>query len=96
MFLKSVTSLILSINLRFKLSHTDYQHFEMEGSAIGLDYFDRGTDAKFEIVHSLLSEAGGVLGLDVGSSRFSQNTKPYAAKQQAPKLWILCFRKVLK
>ena len=63
---------------KVKVSHTDYEHFEMEGSAIGLDYFDRGTDAKFEIVHSLLSEAGGVLGLDVGTSKFSQNTKPYA------------------
>ena len=41
---------------KFKVSHTDYEHFEMEGpTEIGLDYFDKGTDAKFEIVHSLLS-----------------------------------------
>ena len=41
---------------KFKVSHTDYQHLEMEGpTEIGLDYFDKGTDAKFEIVHSLLS-----------------------------------------
>ena len=63
---------------KFKVSHTDYEHFEMEGpTEIGLDYFDKGTDAKFEIVHSLLSESGGVLGLDFGTSRFSQKTKPY-------------------
>jgi iron complex outermembrane receptor protein len=63
---------------KFKLSHTDYQHKEMEGpTEIGLDYFDKGTDGKVEFTHSLLSESGGVVGLDFGASRFSQVTKPY-------------------
>ncbi|MDG2252614.1 MAG: TonB-dependent receptor [Methylophilaceae bacterium] len=64
---------------KFNVSHTDYEHFEMEGpTEIGLDFFDRGTDVKVEIIHSLLSKSGGAVGLNFGSSKFSQNTKPYA------------------
>jgi iron complex outermembrane receptor protein len=63
---------------KFKLSHTDYKHAEMESpTEVGLDYFDIGHDAKVELVHSLLSESGGVAGIDFGESRFSQHTKAY-------------------
>ena len=74
---------------KFKLSHTDYEHFEMEGAKeIGLDYFDKGTDAKVELVHSLISESGGVLGLDLGASRFSQVTKPYEPNNQSQNVGV--------
>jgi iron complex outermembrane recepter protein len=63
---------------KFKLSHTDYQHLEIEGDgSTGLDYFDKGADAKFQLVHSLFSPSGGVAGLDIGSFRFSQETSAY-------------------
>jgi len=63
---------------KFKLSHTDYQHKEIEGDgSTGLDYYDKGADAKFELAHSLISPSGGLAGVDVGSYRFSQETKPY-------------------
>ena len=80
---------------KFKVSHTDYEHFEMEGpTEIGLDYFDKGTDAKFEIVHSLLSESGGVLGLDFGTSRFSQKTKPYEPNNKRQNIGFYAIEKI--
>ena len=80
---------------KFKLSHTDYEHFEMEGpTEIGLDYFDKGTDAKFEVVHSLLSESGGVLGLDFGTSRFSQKTKPYEPNNKRQNVGFYALEKI--
>ena len=80
---------------KFKVSHTDYQHLEMEGpTEIGLDYFDKGTDAKFEIVHSFLSESGGVLGLDLGSSRFSQKTSPYAPNNKRHNIGLYALEKI--
>ena len=43
---------------KIKLSHSDYEHMEIEDGATELDYFDKGGDAKFEFVHSLFSQAG--------------------------------------
>lgn len=73
---------------KFNISHSDYQHMEMEDGAAALDYFDVGTDGKFEIIHSLLSESGGVVGMDLGASRFSQKSSPYEPNNQRQNLAI--------
>ena len=78
---------------KFKLSHTDYKHLEMEGTAIGLDYFDIGHDAKVEVAHSLLSESGGVAGIDFGESRFSQETKPYEPNNKRQNFGVYALEK---
>lgn len=62
---------------KFKLSHSDYEHKEMEDGSTGIDYYDKGGDAKFEVIHSLFSQSGGVVGLDFSSFRFSQKASPY-------------------
>ena len=68
--------------VKFKLSYNDYQHQEMEDGAASLDFFDQGTDGKIEVVHSLLSQSGGVVGLDFGAFRFSQKNGSFIANNQ--------------
>ena len=67
---------------KIKLSHSDYEHMEIEDGATELDYFDKGGDAKFEFVHSLFSQAGGVVGLDLNAFRFSQKNGSFAPNNQ--------------
>jgi len=68
--------------VKVKLSYNDYQHEEMEDGAASLDFFDQGTDGKVEVVHSLLSQSGGVVGLDFGAFRFSQKNGSFIANNQ--------------
>ena len=68
--------------VKVKLSYNDYQHEEMEDGAASLDFFDQGTDGKIEVVHSLLSQSGGVVGLDFGAFRFSQKNGSFIANNQ--------------
>ena len=70
--------------MKFKLGYTDYDHQELESSgAVGLEYIDKGTDAKLEFVHSLFNKSSGVLGFDFGKSNFSKSQgDPFIANNQ--------------
>lgn len=61
--------------VRAQLSHTDYEHRELEGAEVGTTFRNRGEDARVELVHAKLPLGGGVLegvvGLQAERSRFS-------------------------
>jgi len=67
---------------KFKFSHSDYEHKEIEDNSISQDYFDKGDDVKFELVHSLFSKSGGVIGLDLNAFRFQQKNGSFAPNNQ--------------
>jgi iron complex outermembrane recepter protein len=68
--------------VKFKLGYNNYQHQEVEDGTASLDFFDQGTDGKIEVVHSLFSQSGGVVGLDFGAFRFSQKNGSFIANNQ--------------
>ena len=68
--------------VKFKLSYNDYQHQEMEDGSVNSDFFDQGTDGKVEVVHSLLSQSGGIVGMNFGAFRFSQKNGSFIANNQ--------------
>lgn len=61
--------------VRAQLSHTDYEHRELEGAEVGTTFRNRGEDARVELVHTKLPLGAGVLegvvGLQAERSRFS-------------------------
>ena len=50
-------------SLNFKLALNDYEHVELEGPEVGTLYENRGTDARFELVHRKLGLFEGAIGL---------------------------------
>lgn len=74
--------------VKINLGHNNYQHMEMEDDAVSLDFFDQGTDGKVEVVHSLLSQSGGVVGLNFGAFRFSQKIGSFIANNQRDNLGL--------
>lgn len=57
--------------VRFRLGRSDYQHTEFEGDAVGTVFRNKGTDARFEWLHSPWSGLRGVWGVQLQDFRFS-------------------------
>lgn len=56
--------------LEVKLGLADYWHAELEDGEIGTEFRNRGFEGRVEATHDLLDDVSGVLGLQVGQSRF--------------------------
>ncbi|KKN95409.1 hypothetical protein LCGC14_0179360 [marine sediment metagenome] len=48
--------------VRVRLSHTDYQHDELEGQIVGTRFSNRGTEGRVELTHEPIAGWRGVLG----------------------------------
>jgi iron complex outermembrane recepter protein len=58
-------------SVKARLSHTDYQHTEFEGTQAGTVFANKGQDLRIEARHRPLAGWQGVVGLQTESSRFS-------------------------
>lgn len=57
--------------VKFGFGYTDYQHKEIEDGETGTIFKNRGYDARIEAQHADIGPVSGVLGLQLGQSRFS-------------------------
>lgn len=57
--------------LRFRASHTDYRHHEIDEGEIETTFRNRGIDTRIELQHVALGPFTGVLGLQHADTRFS-------------------------
>lgn len=58
-------------SVKARLSHTDYQHTEFEGTQAGTVFANKGQDLRIEARHRPLAGWQGVVGVQTESSRFS-------------------------
>ncbi len=58
-------------SVKARLSHTDYQHTELEGAQAGTVFGNQGQDLRVEARHHPLAGWQGVVGVQTESSRFS-------------------------
>lgn len=58
-------------SVRFQGSYTDYQHREIEDGEVGTTFKNRGFDSRIEVRHAPLGPLEGIVGAQVGHSRFS-------------------------
>lgn len=58
-------------SVKARLSHTDYQHTELEGAQAGTVFGNQGQDLRVEARHRPLAGWQGVVGVQTESSRFS-------------------------
>lgn len=58
-------------SVKARLSHTDYQHTELEGAQAGTVFANKGQGLRIEARHRTLSGWQGVVGVQTESSRFS-------------------------
>ena len=58
-------------SVKARLSHTDYQHTEFEGTEAGTVFANKGQDLRIEARHRPVAGWQGVVGLQTESSRFS-------------------------
>lgn len=56
--------------IKFKLSHTDYQHQEIESGEVGTTFKNRGLEGSFEAGHANIGNIKGVLGFQFQNSNF--------------------------
>lgn len=56
---------------KFKLGHSDYQHQELEGGAVGTTFKNRGYDGRLELTHGKLGPLTGAFGLQLTKFDFS-------------------------
>lgn len=57
--------------LKLRLSHTDYQHKEIEDGAVGTIFNTNGNEASIEATHAKLGLLSGVLGLQFRNQNYS-------------------------
>ena len=53
---------------RFKFSHADYEHRELEGGVVGTRFLNRGFEARAEALHEDLAGLAGTWGVQFGRS----------------------------
>jgi iron complex outermembrane receptor protein len=58
-------------SVKARLSHTDYQHTEFEGTQAGTVFANKGQDLRIEARHRPVAGWQGVVGVQTESSRFS-------------------------
>ena len=58
-------------SVKARLSHTDYQHTELEGAQAGTVFGNQGQDLRIEARHRPVAGWQGVVGVQTESSRFS-------------------------
>lgn len=57
--------------VKFKLSHTDYEHKEFEGSEVGTIFNHDGINGSFEAAHTPIAGFNGVIGYQFTDTDFS-------------------------
>lgn len=57
--------------VRLRVSHTDYQHKEIEGGHIGTRFDNRGTEGRLELTHNPVAGWRGVIGGQTSRRDFS-------------------------
>ncbi|HTJ97784.1 MAG TPA: TonB-dependent receptor [Rhodocyclaceae bacterium] len=67
--MRDLGSVISKVKVRY--AHTDYQHQEIEGGAIGTTFNNKGDEASIEATHGKLGPLNGVIGLQFHNSNFS-------------------------
>ena len=59
---------------KVKVGYGDYDHQEIEpDGAIGTEFMQKNAEGKFEFIHSFLSDSPGVIGVDLGTTRFTKD-----------------------
>ncbi|MNQ73844.1 putative TonB-dependent receptor precursor [compost metagenome] len=58
-------------SLKFDAGYTDYQHRELEDGEVGTTFKNKGYEARVEARHQPLGALDGVIGAQVGHSKFS-------------------------
>lgn len=57
--------------VKFRLSHTDYEHKELEGSEVGTIFENRGIQGSVEAGHAPIAGLNGVIGYQFNDTDFS-------------------------
>lgn len=57
--------------IKLRLAHTDYQHEELEGGAVGTTFRTNGDEASLEATHARLGLLSGVFGVQLRNEDFS-------------------------
>ncbi|WP_432721772.1 TonB-dependent receptor [Jeongeupia wiesaeckerbachi] len=58
-------------DLKADFAYTDYDHQELHGSEVGTTFSNRGYDGRIEARHAAVGALTGVVGLQLGQTRFS-------------------------
>ncbi|MGV3582828.1 MAG: TonB-dependent receptor [Methylophilus sp.] len=56
--------------VKFRMAHTDYEHVELEGTAIGTTFKNRGLEGSFEAGHTPIANLSGVVGYQFSNTNF--------------------------
>ena len=56
--------------VKFRLSHTDYQHKELDDGEVGTTFKNRGLDGTFELGHAPIGNINGVIGMQFSNTNF--------------------------
>ncbi len=57
--------------VKFRLTHTDYQHQELEGGEVGTTFKNRGLEGSFEAGHAPIGALNGVIGYQFSNTNFA-------------------------
>ena len=57
--------------INYKLGYSDYDHTELEGSAVGTQFLIQGSNGRLELLHEKISMLEGALGYEYQQSEFS-------------------------
>lgn len=57
--------------INYKLGYSDYDHTELEGSAVGTQFLIEGSNGRLELLHEKISMLEGALGYEYQQSEFS-------------------------
>lgn len=55
---------------KFTLSHTDYQHQEVDAGVVGTTFLNRGIEGRVEATHAKLANLNGLFGFQFSNSHF--------------------------
>lgn len=80
--------------IRFRGSHTEYRHHEIEGDAIGTTFRNRGGDARLEVQHHPFGNWRGVVGLQYNDVDYSSSgTEDFVPQTQTRSLALFAVEK---
>ena len=81
--------------LEVKLGLADYWHAELEDGEIGTEFRNRGFEGRVEATHDLLDDVSGVLGLQLGQSRFeATGDEAFLRPTRTDSLGLFSFRRM--
>lgn len=67
--------------IRFRASHTDYQHEELEDGEVSTTFKNKGYETRVEVEHARVGDWTGVIGLQHSDTRFSaEGTESFLPK----------------